>query len=222
MARVNLQIVETSIPGVMVIEPAVFGDGRGFFMELFNADRYAAAGITTALVQDNLSRSARGVLRGLHLQNPHPQGKLVTALRGSVLDVAVDVRLGSPSFGQHVKMELSEESRRQLWMPRGFAHGFVVVSEVAEFLYKCDELYRSADERRCASTIRSSASIGGSARRSSPNATATAACCPNSRIGYRSMQDRYRASAARCARGSRMAAGCSSDRRSVRQVRAEP
>ena len=104
----------------------VFGDGRGFFMELFNAGRYAAVGITAPLVQDNLSRSTRGVLRGLHLQNPHPQGKLVTALRGTVLDVAVDVRLGSPSFGQHVKMELSEESRRQLWVPRGFAHGFVV------------------------------------------------------------------------------------------------
>ena len=142
----NLQIVETSIPGVVAIEPTVFGDGRGFFMELFNADRYAAVGIPAPLVQDNLSRSTRGVLRGLHLQNPHPQGKLVTALRGTVLDVAVDVRLGSPSFGQHVKMELSEESRRQLWVPRGFAHGFVVVSEVAEFFYKCDEIYSPADE----------------------------------------------------------------------------
>jgi dTDP-4-dehydrorhamnose 3,5-epimerase len=142
----NLQIVATSIPGVVAIEPAVFSDGRGFFMELFNADRYRAVGIRAPLVQDNLSRSTRGVLRGLHLQNPHPQGKLVTALRGTVLDVAVDVRLGSPSFGQHVKMELSEESRRQLWVPRGFAHGFVAVSEVAEFFYKCDELYSPADE----------------------------------------------------------------------------
>ncbi len=142
----NLRIVETSIPGVVAIEPAVLGDARGFFMELFNAGRYAAAGITAPLVQDNLSRSTRGVLRGLHFQNPHPQGKLVTALRGTVLDVAVDVRLGSPSFGQHVKMELSEESRRQLWVPRGFAHGFVVISDVAEFFYKCDDLYSPADE----------------------------------------------------------------------------
>ena len=142
----NLQIVETSIPGVVAIEPPVFVDHRGIFMELFNAGRYAAVGIPAPLVQDNFSRSTRGVLRGLHLQNPRPQGKLVTALRGTVLDVAVDVRLGSPSFGQHVKMQLSEDSRRQLWVPRGFAHGFVVVSEVAEVFYKCDELYSPADE----------------------------------------------------------------------------
>ncbi len=146
LARANLRIVETAIPGVVAIEPVVFGDGRGFFMELFNADRYAAAGITATLVQDNFSRSSRGVLRGLHMQNPHPQGKLVMALRGTVLDVVVDVRLGSPSFGRHVKVQLSEESRRQLWIPRGFAHGFVVISEVAEFFYKCDDLYSPADE----------------------------------------------------------------------------
>ena len=142
----NLQIVETSIPGVVAIEPSVFADHRGIFMELFNAGRYAAAGIPAPLVQDNFSRSTRGVLRGLHLQNPRQQGKLVTALRGTVLDVAVDARLGSPSFGQHVKMQLSEDSRRQLWVPRGFAHGFLVVSEVAEVFYKCDELYSPADE----------------------------------------------------------------------------
>jgi len=142
----NLQIVETSIPGVVAIEPPVFADHRGIFMELFNAGRYAAVGIPAPLVQDNFSRSTRGVLRGLHLQNPRPQGKLVTALRGTVLDVAVDVRLGSPSFGQHVKIQLSDDSRRQLWVPRGFAHGFVVVSEVAEVFYKCDELYSPADE----------------------------------------------------------------------------
>ena len=142
----NLQIVETSIPGVVAIEPPVFVDHRGIFMELFNAGRYAAVGIPASLVQDNFSRSTRGVLRGLHLQNPRPQGKLVMALRGTVLDVAVDVRLGSPSFGLHVKMQLSEDSRRQLWVPRGFAHGFVVVSEVAEVFYKCDEIYSPADE----------------------------------------------------------------------------
>jgi dTDP-4-dehydrorhamnose 3,5-epimerase len=141
-----LQIFETSIPGVVAIEPPVFVDHRGIFMELFNAGRYAAVGIPASLVQDNFSRSTRGVLRGLHLQNPRPQGKLVTALRGTVLDVAVDARLGSPSFGQHVKMQLSEDSRRQLWVPRGFAHGFLVVSEVAEVFYKCDELYSPADE----------------------------------------------------------------------------
>ncbi len=146
MARANLHIVETSIPGVVAIEPPVFGDERGFFMELFNAGRYAAAGIPVALVQDNLSRSSRGVLRGLHFQNPHPQGKLVMALHGSVLDVVVDVRLGSPSFGRHVEMELSEANRRQLWVPRGFAHGFAVLSEFAEVFYKCDDLYSPADE----------------------------------------------------------------------------
>jgi dTDP-4-dehydrorhamnose 3,5-epimerase len=141
-----MNIIETSIPGVVVIEPVVHGDVRGFFMELFSARRYAAAGVTAPLVQDNFSRSKRGVLRGLHFQEPHPQGKLVTALRGSVIDVVVDVRLGSPSFGQHVKVELSEETRRQLWVPRGFAHGFVVTSEIAEFFYKCDAFYSVADE----------------------------------------------------------------------------
>jgi dTDP-4-dehydrorhamnose 3,5-epimerase len=141
-----LQVVETSIPGVVVIEPTVFGDARGFFMETFNADRYAAAGLTAAFVQDNLSRSARGVLRGLHFQNPKLQGKLVSVLRGTVFDIAVDVRVGSPTFGRHVKIELSEENRRQLWVPRGFAHGFIVVSETADFFYKCDALYSPGDE----------------------------------------------------------------------------
>ena len=141
-----MQVVETSIPGVVAMEPAIFGDARGFFMETFNADRYAAAGLTAAFVQDNLSRSARGVLRGLHLQNPNPQGKLVSVLRGTVLDVVVDIRLGSPTFGQHVKMALSEENRRQLWVPRGFAHGFVVISETADFFYKCDAFYSPGDE----------------------------------------------------------------------------
>ena len=117
-----------------------------FFMETFNADRYAAAGLTAVFVQDNLSRSARGVLRGLHFQNPKPQGKLVSVLRGTVLDVVVDIRLGSPTFGQHVAMALSEENRRQLWVPRGFAHGFVVISETADFFYKCDAFYSPGDE----------------------------------------------------------------------------
>jgi|SRR5689334_10007423 len=138
--------LETNIPDVLLIEPEIYGDDRGFFMELFQSARYAAAGVRGTFVQDNLSRSAKGVLRGLHFQNPKPQGKLVTVLHGCVLDVAVDVRVGSPTYGRHVKIELSERNRRQLWIPRGFAHGFFVLSEVAEFYYKCDEFYSASDE----------------------------------------------------------------------------
>src|SRR3984893_1447808 len=141
-----MKVIATSIPDVLIVEPTIFGDARGFFMETYQADRYAANGIKTRFVQDNLSRSARGVLRGLHIQNPRPQGKLVTALRGAVLDVAVDVRAGSPTFGAHVTVELNEENRRQLFVPRGFAHRFLVLSESADFFYKCDELYSPADE----------------------------------------------------------------------------
>jgi dTDP-4-dehydrorhamnose 3,5-epimerase len=141
-----MNVIATSIPDVLIVEPKIFGDARGFFMETYQAERYAANGMAAHFVQDNLSRSARGVLRGLHIQNPRPQGKLVTVLRGSVLDVAVDVRVGSPTFGAHVTVELNEENRRQLFVPRGFAHGFVVLSESADFFYKCDELYSPADE----------------------------------------------------------------------------
>jgi dTDP-4-dehydrorhamnose 3,5-epimerase len=141
-----MNVVETDIPGVFVIEPKLVGDQRGFFLETFQTQRYAKIGIDRPFVQDNLSRSARGVLRGLHLQNPKAQGKLVTVLRGCVLDVAADVRRGSPTFGRHVAVELSEDNRRQLWVPRGFAHGFVVRSETADFFYKCDEVYSPADE----------------------------------------------------------------------------
>jgi dTDP-4-dehydrorhamnose 3,5-epimerase len=141
-----MNVISTAIPEVLIIEPKVFGDQRGFFFEAFKADRYAEKGISRPFVQDNLSRSAYGVLRGLHLQNPKTQGKLVTVLRGRVLDVAVDVRVGSPTFGRHVTAELSEENHRQLWVPRGFAHGFVVLSESADFFYKCDELYSPSDE----------------------------------------------------------------------------
>lgn len=137
---------ETEIPGVLIIEPQAFADCRGFFMELYRADRYAAYGLAQNFLQDNISRSSKGVLRGLHLQNPKPQGKLLTVLRGSVLDVAVDVRVDSPTFGRHVKVELSEENYRQLWVPRGFAHGFVVTSEIADIYYKCDDFYSPADE----------------------------------------------------------------------------
>ncbi len=141
-----MNVIESAIPGLLIIEPKVLGDLRGFFLEMFQARRYAQAGIGRPFVQDNLSRSGQGVLRGLHIQNPKPQGKLVTVLRGCVLDVAVDIRAGSPAFGRHVAIELSEENRRQVWIPRGLAHGFVVRSESADFFYKCDEVYSPADE----------------------------------------------------------------------------
>lgn len=136
-----MNVVRTEIPDVVIIEPTIFGDQRGFFLESFQSQRYAEIGITGPFLQDNLSRSAQGVLRGLHVQNPKAQGKLVTVLRGRVLDVAVDVRKDSPTFGKHVAVELNDENRRQLWIPRGFAHGFVVLSEAADFFYKCDEYY---------------------------------------------------------------------------------
>lgn len=142
-----MNVIETSLPGVLIVEPKLFGDARGFFTELFQTDRYAKCGISQPFVQDNLSRSSRGVLRGLHFQNPNPQGKLVTVLRGCVLDVAVDIRVGSTTFGRHVAIELNEDNRRQLWIPRGFAHGFIVLSETADFFYKCDELYAPANEQ---------------------------------------------------------------------------
>ena len=141
-----MQIVKTELPGVLVIEPKTFGDQRGFFLESYQLDRYKAAGISLPFVQDNLSRSSRGVVRGLHLQNPNAQGKLVTVIRGEVLDVAVDVRLGSPTFGRHVAVELSDQNHRQLWIPRGFAHGFAVLSEIADFFYKCDAPYSPETE----------------------------------------------------------------------------
>lgn len=141
-----MQTFETTLPGVIVFEPRRFGDPRGFFVETFQAERYAAAGVPGPFVQDNLSRSTYGVLRGLHLQYPNPQGKLVSVLRGKVLDVAVDVRRGSPTFGKSVSVELSDENGRQMFVPRGFAHGFVVLSETADFFYKCDNLYSPKDE----------------------------------------------------------------------------
>jgi dTDP-4-dehydrorhamnose 3,5-epimerase len=141
-----MKVTATSIPDVLVVEPKIFGDARGFFLENFQAERYATSGITGPFVQDNLSRSERGVLRGLHLQNPKTQGKLVSVLRGRVRDVAVDVRVGSPTFGRHVLVDLDDETRNQLWIPRGFAHGFLVLSEIADFFYKCDEFYFAAAE----------------------------------------------------------------------------
>jgi dTDP-4-dehydrorhamnose 3,5-epimerase len=141
-----MNVIRTDLPEVLIVEPKLFGDARGFFLECYQAARYRDHGIMQPFVQDNMSRSAYGVLRGLHLQNPMTQGKLVSVLRGRVLDVAVDVRRGSPNFGRHVAVELSEDNRRQLWVPRGFAHGFVVLSESADFFYKCDELYSPKDE----------------------------------------------------------------------------
>ncbi|MBA1256771.1 dTDP-4-dehydrorhamnose 3,5-epimerase [Pseudomonas oryzihabitans] len=142
-----MQVFETAIPDVKLIEPKVFGDDRGFFLESFQAERYAEqAGITLAFVQDNHSRSARNVLRGLHFQRSKPQGKLVRVVRGEVLDVAVDIRRGSPTFGNVVAEILSEDNKRQLWIPPGLAHGFVVMSETADFEYKCTDYYDPSDE----------------------------------------------------------------------------
>jgi len=136
-----MNLLPTRLPEVIVIEPRVFGDARGYFFESWAAARYAEAGITAPFVQDNISRSSGGILRGLHLQNPHAQGKLVSALSGAVFDVAVDVRVGSPTFGQWVGEVLSSDNRRQLWVPPGFAHGFCVLSEDAIFHYKCTDSY---------------------------------------------------------------------------------
>ncbi len=141
-----MNVVETELPGVVVLEPAVHGDERGFFMETWNRRRYEEIGLAAGFVQDNLSYSAKGVLRGLHFQHPNAQGKLVSVLRGEVFDVAVDVRLGSPSFGEWVGVTLSAENRRQLYVPEGFAHGFVVTGEVALFSYKCTAYYSPETE----------------------------------------------------------------------------
>jgi dTDP-4-dehydrorhamnose 3,5-epimerase len=136
-----VKITELLIPGTKLIEPKVFGDSRGFFLESWQRERYAQAGIPNDFVQDNLSYSARGVLRGMHLQEPCAQAKLVTVLQGAVLDVAIDVRVGSPTFGRWVSAELTGENHHQLLVPRGCAHGFCVLSETALFSYKCDDAY---------------------------------------------------------------------------------
>lgn len=141
-----MKVVETSLPGCSIIEPAVFGDERGFFFETWNADRYRQLGLPDKFVQSNVSSSARGVLRGLHYQWPNPQGKLVSVLEGEVYDVAVDIRRGSPAFGRSAAVILSAENKRQFWIPEGFAHGFAVLSERAIFSYLCTAQYdKSAD-----------------------------------------------------------------------------
>ncbi len=139
--------VETSLPDVWVIEPRVLSDARGFFIETYHRDNYAALGITDDFVQDNHSRSTRGVLRGLHYQLQRPQAKLCRVIEGEVLDVAVDIRSGSPTFGKCVTVALSSAKQNQIYIPAGFAHGFAVLSESAQFLYKCSDFYDPADER---------------------------------------------------------------------------
>lgn len=143
-----MKATQLAIPGVFLLEPQVFGDGRGFFFESFNQAKFEAAiGKKVSFVQDNHSRSARNVLRGLHYQIQQPQGKLVRVVQGEVFDVAVDIRKSSPTFGQWVGEVLSAENKRQLWVPEGFAHGFVVLTETAEFLYKTTDYYAPAYER---------------------------------------------------------------------------
>ena len=143
-----MNVRSTDLPGVLVLEPKVFGDSRGFFLESYNQRQFEQAiGRAVPFVQDNHSLSARGVLRGLHYQLPHPQGKLVRVVRGEVFDVAVDLRRGSPTFGRWAGETLSAANRRQLWIPEGFAHGFLVVSEQAEFLYKTTDYWYPEHER---------------------------------------------------------------------------
>ena len=142
-----MNVNKTKLKDCVIIEPKVFGDERGFFLETFQADRYAdLAGITLPFVQDNHSRSSKGVLRGLHFQKTKPQGKLVRVVRGEVYDVAVDIRQRSPTYGQWEAVILSEENKTQFWVPQGFAHGFVVLSESADFEYKCTDYYDPSDE----------------------------------------------------------------------------
>ena len=141
-----MKVTETKLPGVLLVEPDRFGDDRGFFQEIWHARRYEDAGIPGGFVQDNLSLSRHGVLRGLHFQNPHGQGKLVYVLQGEVFDVVADIRVGSPSFGKWVGATLSADNGRQLYVPAGFAHGFCVTGETALFAYKCTDFYNRESE----------------------------------------------------------------------------
>ena len=141
-----MNVTETQLAGVLIIEPKVFGDSRGFFKETFQAERYQEAGIEYTFLQDNYSRSQKGVLRGLHFQITKPQGKLVSCPKGAVFDVAVDIDPNSITYGQYVGVELTEENHKQLWVPPGYAHGFCVLSETADFQYKCTDYYDPSDE----------------------------------------------------------------------------
>ncbi|MBZ5526357.1 MAG: dTDP-4-dehydrorhamnose 3,5-epimerase [Acidobacteriia bacterium] len=138
--------IETSLPGVCLLQPRLFSDSRGFFLESYHRDKFAALGIADTFVQDNHSRSTRGVLRGLHYQLRHPQAKLCRVIEGEVLDVAVDVRLGSPTFGKSASVLLTAQNHAQIYIPAGFAHAFLVLSDSAQFLYKCSDFYDPADE----------------------------------------------------------------------------
>ena len=141
-----MNVTETKLAGVLIIEPKVFGDARGFFKEAFQVERYREAGIEYTFVQDNYSRSQKGVLRGLHFQITKPQGKLVSCPKGAVYDVVLDIDPESTTYGQYVGVELTEESHKQLWVPPGYAHGFCVLSETADFQYKCTDYYDPSDE----------------------------------------------------------------------------
>ena len=142
-----MKVNPTALPGVLLIEPRVFGDDRGFFLETYNRVRFAEHGIFDAFVQDNHSHSMKNVVRGLHFQEPNPQGKLLRVVRGSVFDVAVDIRRGSPTFGKWFGAELSGDNKRQLWVPAGFAHGFWVLEDHTDVEYKCTAMYDPASER---------------------------------------------------------------------------
>ncbi len=145
-----MKIIECEIEGPLIVEPQVFGDERGFFMESWSASRFAEAGLDIDFVQDNHSRSHKGVLRGMHFQNPGPQGKLVRVANGAVFDVAVDLRRSSPGFGKWVGVELSARNKRMFWVPQGFAHGFLTLEDDTDFLYKCDAPYAPQHEHSLA------------------------------------------------------------------------
>ncbi len=142
----QIHVTKAPIEGLFIIEPTVHGDARGYFMETYNQKEMQEAGLNMVFVQDNQSMSTKGVLRGLHFQKAHPQGKLVRVIRGRVFDVAIDLRQGSPSFGQWFGVELSDENKKQFYIPEGFAHGFLVLSDEAEFCYKCTDFYHPGDE----------------------------------------------------------------------------
>ena len=142
----NFNFIKTKIDGVIIVETKVFGDNRGYFMETYHEQKFIEGGITAKFVQDNQSKSTKGVLRGLHFQKNHPQAKLVRVIKGEVYDVAVDIRKDSPTYGQYIGVVLSEENKKQLFIPKGFAHGFLVLSDEVEFVYKCDDFYDPEDE----------------------------------------------------------------------------
>ena len=142
----QIQVTKCPVEGLYIIEPAVHGDSRGYFMETYNQRDMEEAGLNMVFVQDNQSQSCKGVLRGLHFQKEHPQGKLVRVIKGRVFDVAVDLRSGSETYGKWYGVELTEENKKQFLIPRGFAHGFLVLSDTAEFCYKCDDFYHANDE----------------------------------------------------------------------------